>query len=291
MSVSPATSAGKHVERRLLVRLDAYERRRWLYLRAHRRRPDLDSPRTFSEKVNWRILNDRRPLLAWTCDKLLMKAHAHAAQASVVVPRTLWQGTDVRELASADLPTHWVLKPAHRSGLVYFGDAGTDLERLHAATRDWLTDVQGGVLAEWAYSQARPLLFVEEVIGRPGEPPPDYKFFVFDGEPRLIQVDLDRFSGHRRSLFDPDWRKLDVRLALPDGGAVARPPLLAEMLDAARALGRSFDFIRIDLYAGETAVVFGEYTPYPGSGLERFSPRSFDSWLGDQWRLPTDLHG
>jgi hypothetical protein len=30
----------------------------------------------------------------------------------------------------------------------------------------------------------------------------DYKFFCFDGEPRLIQVDFDRFRNHKRNLYD-----------------------------------------------------------------------------------------
>src|SRR3982750_723333 len=33
-------------------------------------------PRTFTEKLNWRITLDRRELLAPTCDKLAMKEHA-----------------------------------------------------------------------------------------------------------------------------------------------------------------------------------------------------------------------
>lgn len=284
------TSAARDLERHVLVRLPPALGRRWLFLRVHHRWPRLSSPRTFSEKVNWRILNDRRPLLAWTCDKLAMKEHASSSGADVVVPRTLWKGGDVRELAEVDLPTHWVLKPSHRSGLVHFGDARTDLGRLRRRTEHWLADVQHGVLGEWAYGQARPCLFVEELVGSPQAPPPDYKVFVFAGEPLLVQVDLDRFSGHRRSLYDPQWRRVDARLGYPDGGPVPRPAGLSRLLDVARTLGADFDFVRIDLYlAGETGVVFGEYTPYPGSGLERFDPRSFDAWLGAQWKLPRDV--
>jgi hypothetical protein len=265
-------------------------RREWLYARVHRRIPHFSSPRTFNEKVNWRILNDRRPELAWTCDKLAMKQHAVDSGAHVRVPRTIWSGTDVRELKDVHLPARWVLKPTHRSGLVEFGDTETSLARLAEVTATWLMDHQHGVLAEWAYGQARKQLFVEEHIGRPASPPPDYKFFVFDGEPRLVQVDLDRFSGHRRSLYAPDWTKLDVTLNYPDGGDVAPPPSLARMLDVAGQLARGFDFMRVDLYDDEGDVVFGEYTPYPGSGLERFTPRAFDGELGSWWCLPTSAH-
>lgn len=277
----------RSLDEQLLRRLQPRLRRQWLYLRAHRRWPDLTNPSTFSEKVNWRIVHDRRPLLEWTCDKLQMKERAAATCPDLVVPRTLWTGVDVAELADVDLPEGWVLKPAHRSGLVRFGDGRIDLRELAAATSGWLDGVEDDVLGEWAYGRARRRLLVEELIGPPGSPPPDYKFFVFDGEVHLVQVDLARFTRHTRSLFTPEWEKLDLTLAYPDGGAVPRPALLERMLHVARRLGAGFDFVRVDLYTDGDQVVFGEFTPYPGSGLEPFTPRSSDGWLGARWRLPS----
>lgn len=263
------------------------QRRRWFFLKAQRRWPSFREPKTFSEKVNWRMLYDRRDLIAWTCDKLKMKEHAQASGADVVVPRTLWAGRDVRSLRSVELPERWVLKPTHRYGLVHFGDPATDWDALAERTAGWLDNVQSTYLGEWAYSQAEPQFLVEDYIGRPGAPPPDdYKIMVFDGEPRLVQIDFDRFSGHRRSLFTPDWQNIAVEYRVPDAGWQPQPALLPQMLQAARVLGKEFDFIRIDLYVDGDSVVFGEYTPYPAGGLGRFRPRTFDAELGAMWRLP-----
>ena len=279
---SSAKRAYNSIGRRLPTAL----RRRWLYAGVHGRLPRFSEPQSFSDKVNWRILHDRRPELAWTCDKLAMKEHALASGAAVRVPETLWVGTDVRELADVDLPGHWVIKPAHRSGIVHFGDATTDLEALAALTRSWLDDVQSSVMSEWAYGQAQRVLLVEELLGEPGHPPTDYKFFVFDGVPAMIQVDLDRFTDHERSLYTPDWRLLDVTLGPHANRPVPRPGLLPEMLDAAAKLATGFDFMRIDLYALPDGVAFGEYTPYPVSGLQRFVPAAHDYELGAKWLLP-----
>jgi len=278
----------KVAERHLLPRVPAKQRRRWLYVTRQRRWPSFRRPSTFTEKVNWRILNDRRELLSWTCDKFQMKEHATQSGAPLVVPASLWSGRDVRELAHVQLPDRWVLKPSHRSGLVYFGDKGTDLEALAAATSTWCDAHEGEFLAEWAYLRAEPKLFVEEFVGAVDSAPPDYKFFVFGGEPRLIQVDLDRFGGHRRSFFTPEWKLVHVALnKRPSAGDLPAPAVLPQMLEAARILGRDFDFIRIDLYLDGDDVVFGEYTPYPGSGLTRWDPRQFDTDLGALWRIPT----
>ncbi len=58
------------------------------------------------------------------------------------------------------------------------------------------------------------------------------------------------------------------------------------MTEIAVALAGSYDFMRVDLYSVDEDVFFGELTPYPSSGLERFRPGSFDSQLGAKWKLP-----
>lgn len=58
------------------------------------------------------------------------------------------------------------------------------------------------------------------------------------------------------------------------------------MIAAAAELGRDFDFMRIDLYDAGGEPWFGEFTPYPGSGLMPILPVSYDRELGALWRLP-----
>jgi hypothetical protein len=252
----------------------------------NRRLPNFTEPATFNDKVNWRIMHDRRPALAWTCDKLAMKEHARAI-AGLSVPRTYWAGSDLRELQGAALPAHWVLKPNHRSGLVYFGHGRPDASHLRELTATWLDPVQATKLGEWAYTRARPMLLAEEVIGDPGSSPPDYKFFVFGGEVAVIQVDTGRHTVHRRRFHRPDWSPLEVRSGgFPLAPAEPPPESLGRMLAVATELGAEFDFIRVDLYDVPGKVFFGEVTPYPGGGLKRFVPASFDTELGARWQLP-----
>jgi hypothetical protein len=58
------------------------------------------------------------------------------------------------------------------------------------------------------------------------------------------------------------------------------------MLRHATELSAGFDFIRVDLFATERGIWFGEFTPYPGAGLSPFEPPEFDAELGSRWRLP-----
>jgi TupA-like ATPgrasp len=271
----------------LIYRLPTGLERRVLFALAHRRLPHFGRPVTFSDKINWRILHDHRPLLEWTCDKLAMKEYAlREVPAGLSVPRTIWSGSDLRGLETAELPEHWVLKPNHRTGLVYFGRGRPDHRELSTVTATWLTPVEATREHVWAYSRARPLFLAEELLGSPGAPPPDYKFFVFDGKVALIEVHTDRRAAHQARMYTADWSPLDVVIAAEMAPVAAPPPNLGQMLAIAAQLGRPFDFMRVDLYDDYGVIVFGELTPYPCGGLGRFTPASFDTELGKAWTLP-----
>ncbi len=273
--------------RRVAGLLPMAARRQYLYLSGQGRLLRLRRPQTFTEKINWRIVHDRRPELAWTCDKLAMKEYAARQDVALRVPETLWSGSDLSDVVGRPFDRAWVLKPNHRSGLVQFGRASESIDaRTVESTKSWVRDDQSVLLGEWAYSQARKLYVVEEDIAG-GESLDDYKFFVFHGTVAAIQVDRDRFTRrHARNFYTAEWQPIPVAKTVPSGVPTAAPDNLSAMLHAAEVLGRPFDFMRVDLYSVREKIWFGEITPYPGGGVTRFEPREFDAWLGARWSLP-----
>ncbi|WP_222192770.1 ATP-grasp fold amidoligase family protein [Modestobacter italicus] len=265
-------------------RLPLLAKRAVLYRRAHGRWPGRP-PRTFTEKVNWRVVHDRRPLIGRLGDKLAMKDHASTVLPSLSVPRVLWTGTDVAELAEVALPDRWVLKPNHGTMRVHLGAGRPDVAALRRLTTGWLDEPLFRDRGEWVYSQARRTLLVEEFIGSAGEVPADHKLLVFGGRLELVQVDTGRFGQHRRRLYTPDWTPVDVVEAVPPGPVTPPPASLPELTKVAEALGEGLDFIRVDLFDVAGEVWFGELTPYPGGGLDRFDP-DLDRRLGALWQLP-----
>lgn len=260
----------------------------YFYWRRFGRLATFKAPETFTEKVNWRLLNDRRPILAFTCDKAATKEHVLSSGVDIQVPEQLWFGTDLAEFAALELEGDWVLKPNHRAGgVVIFGSGRPDLQALQTQTAGWMKSYEAEVLSQWAYTQARPGFIAERRIGESDVAPVDYKFFVFDGVPRLVQVDTDRFQGHQRRFYDPGWAAQPHRSMHPLGPVIDRPEHFEEMLRLAGALGEPFDFVRVDLYDTAGGVFFGELTPYPGAGLEPYEPDDLDRRLGSYWRLPS----
>jgi len=261
-------------------------RRRVWFRRRHGHGLPLRHPTTFMEKVTWRIVHDRRPLLEGTCDKLVMQERATAAVGDLLrVPRTLWTGTDVADLATADLPEHWVLKPNHRTGLVLFGQGTPDVEDLRERTRGWVEGSHWRATGEWAYAGAQPALVAEELIGVPGEAPADLKVYVFDGVARLVQVHTGRFGDHRVRMYTPDWQWIPYEAGSPLGPEAPPPVNLEAMVRAAEVLAAGFDMLRVDFYEQDGVLWFGELTPYPGSGLVVL-PAELDELMGSWWTLP-----
>jgi len=262
-------------------------RRRWLFGRAHGYAlPSL--PQTFSEKVQWRILHDRRPLIRLTGDKLQMKAYAAAHSTQVRVPETLWSGVDLEGIIDRDWGGNWVLKPISGWGFAAFGtgslrSSGIDLR----VVRRWRFDTPG-LHGEWVYSEGEPGYLIERRIEQAdGGIPNDLKCWVFGGRTRLIFTSIPRSLGQGHRFYSPAWEPLSFcRADVPLSAIETAPEHLAEVVAIADELGAAYDFIRVDLYDTPSGVWFGELTPYPAGGLKRFEPVAADLELGSWWSLP-----
>jgi hypothetical protein len=103
----------------------------------------------------------------------------------------------------------------------------------------------------------------------------DYKIFCVDGAPRIIQVDVDRYVGHKRKYFDADWTEQDFSIKYPRTDKILpRPSNLAEMLAVAARLSGDLWFVRVDLYSDGEKIYVGELTHCADNADGRFMPRA-----------------
>jgi len=240
----------------------------------------LKAPRTYSDLIQRRMLYDKSPDLAWTCDKCAMKEHAKAM--NVRVPQTLWFGETLDSLIGVTLTGQWVAKPNNSSGLVYFGSSSPDA----AMVVEIKKKIGSGLnpyndLGQWAYSQAKKGFLIEALLGNP--PIPDYKVFVFHGYAVCIDVHLNRYQSKQRTTFNRTWQQVGVPLYADSMVLdIPRPECLEAMIDDAERIASAFDFMRVDFYVTEETYYFGETTPYPGAGRTLLN-REFDTFLGNLW--------
>lgn len=96
----------------------------------------------------------------------------------------------------------------------------------------------------------------------------DYKCFCFNGDPRVIQVDHDRFSEHTRNIYSASWNPLKVAYGYACGAVEQAPPCLDEMLYVATERSRPFRFVWVGFYVVNGKPLVGEMTFFP-TGAER----------------------
>ena len=260
------------------------------HLRNHGKLPDLQHPSTFSEKIAYRKLYDRDPRIPSLVDKISAKEQMSSSFGADFIIPTLAMFDTADEIDFAALIYPCVVKPNHASGFNVFlrerpaneGEARRRLGRLLRYRHERASE-------EWAYSQIAPRLLVEPWVvesgiegGRHGLI--DYKFHTFGGRVFAIQVDVDRYTNHRRSFFDPSWTPMQFELLYSKASyQIPAPVALKEMLHYAAQIGEGFAYVRVDLYEVGGRVKFGEATFYPGAGLEVFKPPEFDAVFGALW--------
>jgi len=144
--------------------------------------------------------------------------------------------------------------------------------------KDWLAQNYYDLGREWVYKDIPPKIICEKHLGLELI---DYKIFYFNGEPQIIQLDIDRYSNHSRSIYDTDWNLQPFSLLYPNyKSIIQRPDNLDEMLYVGRKLSKDIPFVRVDLYSIHGTIVFGEMTFFPGNGFEKFSPEEYDYEIG-----------
>ena len=256
---------------------------RWRYKLAFGRQPDLAEPRTYNEKLQWLKLHDRQPLYHTLVDKVAVKQYvAERIGAQYVVPTLgVWESSDRIDWES--LPDRFVLKCSHDSGSALICRDKSVFDISKAKRLDDFLAVDFYALArEWPYKGVPRRILAEEYLG---DNIPDYKFFCFDGEPRLMFVASDRNvagSETRFDFYDMDFRHLDVRNGHPNSPEpMAKPACWEEMKDLARRLSAGMPHVRVDFYEVDGKVYFGEYTFYHWGGMVPFDPPCWDVTIGD----------
>ena len=255
---------------------------------------DLENPKSFNQKVNWKKIYDRNPLLPIVADKYKVREYLRnflgTQEAEKILVPLLYVTDNPDTIPFNDLPEEYIIKANHGSGTNIIVEKGKpiDRQRVIAQCKEWLNKPYGLFKHEWAYQRIKRKIVIEKLLrDENGEIPKDYKFHVMNGKCQLIVVFCGRFIDVNISYYDRSWNFLDVGFGSPPkrGRFVQKPDNLEDMIELAEFLGSPFDYIRVDLYSIKGQIYFGELTSYPLSGLLVFDPRSFDFELGSKWQM------
>ena len=261
----------------------------WTLNRWHGKGGSIDNPKTLSEKIQWLKLYNRNPKYSQLADKYAVRDYVSSKIGDLYLNELYAVYDNPAQINLDKLPNSFVLKAAHSSGdnLIVLDKSLVVEKNVRATAERWQAKNFYPAGREWVYKDIPPRIVCERLLrDDQGKLPMDYKLFCFNGEPRFIQVDVDRFENHTRAIFDTEWRKQEFELLYKmSNQVIERPEHLSKMIELSRKLAKDIPFVRIDFYA-LPQLVFGEMTFYPGNGFEPFRPSEWDAKLGELLKLP-----
>lgn len=250
-----------------------------------------ENPKSLNEKIQWLKLNDRKPEYTNYVDKFEVKKLVSKILGDKYIVPTYGVYENANEIDYNSLPKQFVLKCTHDSGgIVICNDKSNfDIDNAVSFLNNALKTNYFKYTREWPYKNVHPRIIAEKyLVDESGWQLKDYKVFCFNGEPKFVEVDYDRYVGHKLNVYDLDWNFIDFYMTSPNDKNVKieKPKRLDVILECARKLAKDILFVRVDFYSIGEDVFFSEMTFHPGSGLIGFYPKEYDWKVGELLQLP-----
>ena len=284
------SSVNKEKNRKNKIQLYAEDLKEW-YKRVHKKDLDLESPKTFNEKIQWLKLYDSTPIKTRLADKYLVRDWVKETIGEEYLIPLLGVYDNFDEIDFDKLPNQFVMKCNHASGwnLLVRDKTKLNLKEAKEKFDKWLSRNFAFVVGyELHYREIKPKIVIEKFIDEISENIYDYRFFCCNG--KVEQVWLDVNSGtpqHKRKIYNRNWKELDIVVKWPRLETdVLKPQNLDEMIKLSEHLSKNFAFVRVDFYDVNNKIYFGEMTFTSMSGIGQFEPEIECLKLGRKIKLP-----
>ena len=260
------------------------------------KRLNLKNPQTFNEKLQWLKLNDRKAIYTIMVDKVEARDYiAERIGEQYLIPLIgVWENPDDIDFDS--LPDQFVLKCNHNSGkgmCICKDKSKINIDKVKQELKEGLAENYYLHGREWPYKDVpRRIIGEQYMVDESGNGLKDYKVLCFNGEPKLIELHMGRFTNHQtQDFYDTNWNKTTISQSglscyQITNDVFPRPAVLEEMLRLSRTLSEGILHIRVDWYIVNGKLYFGELTFFDGAGFDPFDNPADDLMLGSWITLP-----
>ena len=257
---------------------------------------DLNNPQTFNEKLQWLKLYDRKPEYTMMVDKYKVREYIKEKLGEEYLIPLLGVWDKAEDIDFDKLPNQFVLKCNHNSGLGMYicKDKSKLTQKEIKVIRKNLTKglQQDYYLTgrEWPYKNVPRKIIAEKYMEDETGQLRDYKFYCFNGEPKIIMINSDREIGKTKAdYFDMDFNWLDLKWGYEHADVKPlKPTNFEKMKELAVVLSKDIPELRVDFYEVNNKIYFGELTFFDGSGFDKIEPKEWDKKIGD-WIDYTNL--
>ncbi|WP_159282865.1 ATP-grasp fold amidoligase family protein [Rahnella variigena] len=269
--------------------------REYRFYRDFKFRPNKVSPKTFNEKIMYRMLMQRsNPIFTQLADKYQARAwvREHAGSQYLIPLCGIFSHAD--KINFSLLPKKFVLKCNHDCGSVVICLDKEKFDKYQACKKLAFRMKRNQYYSsrEWQYRDIKPRIMCEEYVDLSDEwfdgyRADIYRVHCFEGRPVWLEVEYVEFTGIRHScIYDITWTLQPVLMGYPNPAVSIPAPLrLPELLDVATKLTQGIDYCRADFYVTYEQILFSEFTFSPSNGREIFTPQSWDQEFGKLWKI------
>jgi hypothetical protein len=257
------------------------------------REVNLKNPIKFNDKLQWLKLNWYDFLAVKCSDKYRVRDYVGKKIGEKYLNELYGVYNSVEEINFDKLPKSFVLKATHGSGYNIICKNKNELNLIKETKKmkRWLKINYFWQSREWVYKDIKPRIIAEKYLkDRNSKPPNDYKIFCFNGEPKLIQVDFNKFIPIKRNLYEYDlgWKFIDAEIEFQNNPGVDITNLknFKEMLELSKILSNDFPHVRVDFYNIDGKIYFGELTFFHGNGMRSSRPEKLKMKMGNWLKLP-----
>lgn len=266
---------------------------KWDFYHAMRKWPNLSPLKgkmSFNEKLCWLKIHTNNSILTDLVDKNIVKKWVVDNFPEIKVIHTLGVWDNFDDIDFEKLPKKFVLKCTHDSGGVVICknidtfDKDKAKKRLeHNLQKNFFWQHR-----EYPYKNVKPRIIAEEfMVDESGSDLKDYKFFCFNGKPKMLQVATNREHGVRFDFYDMNFKHLPFTKGHPWAKKeITKPMHFEKMVSFACRMSKMFPFVRVDFYNINGEIYFGELTFFPGGGVSPFKPNDWDYIIGEWLQLP-----
>ncbi len=267
------------------------------YRLSHGKAMNWEAPSTFNEKITWLKLWSKGRGFERYVDKYEVRKYVTEQIGEEYLIPLLGVWDKFEDIDFSTLPENYVLKTTHDSGgvVIVKGKMPNGAGKFLSGRMRYNYFYRG---REYPYRNVVPRIVAEQyMVDESGWDLKDYKFFCFNGVPRILFLAAERFKTKggkaKFDYFDMNLERLPFSSRGHDKayeyGARHEPiPGFENMVKLAGKLSQGFPFIRIDFYDVNGRVYFGEMTFFHDDGLVPFEPAEWDLKLGEMIELPSD---
>ena len=257
-----------------------------MYYKHFGRHIDWIHPATYTEMLNVSKLLCASEIKTQLTDKFLVREWVKDKIGEKYLVPLLGVYDSFDEIDFSKLPEKFVIKCNHDSGSAYVCENkdNVNIKSLKLQYDFYLKRDFSLCTFETHYHNIKPRILIEQYLEKDIN---DYKFLCFHGKIYYVWVDFDRFTNHKRNIYDLNWNLQEFNQMCYGNylNEFNKPNNFDEMIEIVKKLCEGFDQVRVDLYDVDGQIYFGEMTFTNGSGLEPIKPSSYDKMLGNLWGL------